>query len=169
MLNTGPDVFFDISIDGLPAGRITFRLFDQICPMTARNFRELASGNHGFGYANSTIHRIVPEFMIQGGDIYGGDGAGGQSIYGPKFADENFRLRHDRPGLVSMANRGPNTNSSHFFITTAPAPWCDGRNVVFGEVASGMDVVKKIQTYYNQDDILRRPSVPIVIIRAGVL
>ncbi|PCH41881.1 hypothetical protein WOLCODRAFT_25018 [Wolfiporia cocos MD-104 SS10] len=165
----GPNVFFDISINSMPAGRIVFRLFDNVCPMTARNFRELASGEHGFGYAHSTIHRIIPDFMIQGGDIQGGDGAGGRSIYGPRFPDENFRLKHDRPGLLSMANRAPHSNNSHFFITTAPAPWCDGRNVVFGEVVSGMDVVRKIQSYYSPDDILRRPSVPIVITHSGVL
>ncbi|CCM05682.1 uncharacterized protein FIBRA_07913 [Fibroporia radiculosa] len=162
------NVYFDIAIHGIPAGRIVFRLYDSICPATARNFRELASGEHGFGYANSTIHRIIPDFMIQGGDIQGGDGAGGRSIYGPRFADENFRLKHDKPGLLSMANRGPNSNSSHFFITTAPAPWCDGRNVVFGEVVEGMELVRKIQSYHS-DDILRRPSVPIVITYSGVL
>ncbi|KAI0916673.1 Peptidyl-prolyl cis-trans isomerase [Taiwanofungus camphoratus] len=165
---SGPDVYFDITINGLPAGRIIFRLYDHVCPMTARNFRELATGEHGFGYANSNFHRIMPDFMIQGGDIQGGDGSGGRSIYGPAFADENFRVGHDKPGLLSMANRGPNTNSSQFFITTAPASWCDRRNVVFGEVISGMDVVRKIHSYQS-DDILRRPSVPVTITRSGIL
>ncbi|KAH9943956.1 Der f Mal f 6 allergen [Amylocystis lapponica] len=164
----GPDVFFDVSVDSVPAGRIVFRLYDSVCPLTARNFRELATGQHGFGYVNSTFHRIVAEFMIQGGDIQDGDGTGGRSIYGPSFVDENFRLCHDKPGLLSMANRGPNTNSSQFFITTVPAPWCDRRNVVFGEVVSGMDVVHEIQSYASDDD-LRRPSVPVVIMRSGTL
>lgn len=135
--------------------------------MTCRNFRELATGEHGFGYRHSTFHRITSDW-IQGGDIQGGDGAGGRSIYGPRFPDENLYLTHDRPGVLSMANRGPNTNSSHFFITTSRASWCDGRNVVFGEVVYGMDVVKKIQSYQS-DDILRRPSVPIVISNSGLL
>lgn len=168
VMQSGPDVFFDITIDGVPAGRIVFRLYDSVCPMTARNFRELATGENGFGYADSAIHRIVKGFMIQGGDIVDGDGSTGRSIYGPQFPDESFRMKHDKPGLLSMANRGPNSNSSHFFITTAPAEWCDGRNVVFGEVASGMDVVKKIESYHS-DDILRRPAVPIRITNCGVL
>ncbi|GBE84094.1 Peptidyl-prolyl cis-trans isomerase [Sparassis crispa] len=162
------DVFFEVSIDYVPAGRIVLRLFDSICPMTARNFRELATGEHGYGYANSSFHRVMPGFMIQGGDIDGGDGSGGRSIYGSRFPDENFRLSHDKPGLLSMANRGPNSNSSQFFITTAPAPWCDRRNVVFGEVVSGMELVKRIQSY-ESDDILRRPSRTIVITRSGTL
>ncbi|KAI8973064.1 Der f Mal f 6 allergen [Trametes punicea] len=165
---SAPDVFFDIEIDGAPAGRIVFRLFDAICPITARNFRELATGENGYGYAHSYIHRVVPNFMIQGGDIVDGNGTTGRSIYGPTFADENFRLRHDRPGLLSMANRGPHTNSSQFFITTTAAPWCDRRNVVFGEVLKGMDVVRKIQSYAS-DHILYKPSVDVLIARCGTL
>lgn len=163
-----PDVYFNISINREPAGRIVFRLFDHVCPQTARNFRELASGGREVGYAGSEIHRIVPAFMIQGGDITSRDGSGGTSIYGPTFDDESFRIKHDRPGLLSMANRGPNTNSSQFFITTDPAPWCDRKNVVFGEVLEGMDLVRRIQTY-TCDDILRRPSVPVVVTQCGVL
>ncbi|KAI0056716.1 hypothetical protein BV25DRAFT_1831922 [Artomyces pyxidatus] len=163
-----PNVFFDINIDGHHAGRIVFHLFDDITPVTARNFRELATGQHNFGYAGSTIHRIIPEFMIQGGDITNRDGTGGKSIFGPTFTDENFDLRHDQPGLISMANRGPGANSSQYFITTAPAPWCDGKNVVFGEVVSGMEVVKRIQTYASGDH-LRRPSALIVVERCGTL
>ncbi|KAA1477395.1 Der f Mal f 6 allergen [Dentipellis sp. KUC8613] len=162
------DVYFDISIDHRPAGRVRFRLFDDVTPATARNFRELATGAHGFGYADSTIHRIIPNFMVQGGDITARDGTGGRSIYGPKFEDENFAIPHDRPGLLSMANRGPGTNSSQFFITTAPAPWCDGKNVVFGEVVDGLEVVRRIQGFMS-DHILRKPSVDVRIVRSGVL
>lgn len=163
-----PNVYFDVSIDGVPAGRIVFRLFDHICPITARNFRELATRESGPRYEGSFFHRIVPDFMIQGGDITFSGGTAGLSIYGPYFDDENFVVDHDRPGLLSMANRGPNTNSSMFFITTNPAPWCDHKNVVFGEVIEGMPLVHRIQTY-TSNDILRRPSVPILITKAGVL
>ncbi|KAI0666521.1 Der f Mal f 6 allergen [Trametes maxima] len=166
--SSGPDVFFDIDIGGAPAGRIVFRLFDAVCPLTARNFRELATGERGYGYAHSYIHRVVPNFLIQGGDIVDGNGTTGRSIYGDTFADENFCLRHDRPGLLSMANRGPHTNSSQFFITTVPAPWCNQRNVVFGEVVKGMDVVRKIEGY-SSDHILWKPSADIVIAACGVL
>jgi len=167
-----PNVYFNISINNRPAGRIVFRLFDEICPQTARNFRELATGEHGYGYRFSYIHRVVKDFMIQGGDITtvgDPDGSGGRSIYGHSFGDENFSLQHDRPGILSMANRGPNTNSSQFFITTAATPWCDRRNVAFGEVVEGMDVVKRIQLYAKEGDILRRPSASIVIDDCGVM
>ncbi|RDX49533.1 Der f Mal f 6 allergen [Lentinus brumalis] len=165
---SGPDVFFDIEIDGMPTGRIVFRLFDAVCPITARNFRELATGENGYGYSQSYIHRVVPQFLIQGGDIVEGNGTTGRSIYGPTFPDENFRIPHDRPGLLSMANRGPHTNSSQFFITTVPAPWCDARNVVFGEVVRGMDVVRRIESYAS-DHILYKPSVDVLIARCGTV
>ncbi|KAH8077747.1 allergen, partial [Cristinia sonorae] len=165
---------FNISINNKPAGRIVFKLFDDVCPRTARNFRELATGEHGFGYRFSCFHRVVKDFMIQGGDITttgnpGPDGTGGRSIYGQYFPDENFALQHDRPGILSMANRGPNTNSSQFFIITAATPWCDRRNVAFGEVIEGMDLVKRIQMYVKEGDILRRPSATIVIDDCGVV
>ncbi|KAH9925654.1 Der f Mal f 6 allergen [Epithele typhae] len=167
-LLSGPDVFFDIEIKGRYVGRIVCRLYDADCPLTARNFRELATGQNGFGYARSLIHRINPNFMIQGGDIVSGNGPTGRSIYGPTFPDENFIYSHDGPGVLSMANRGPNTNSSQFFITTTAASWCDERNVVFGKVVHGMDVVLHIQKYAS-DHILYRPSENVLISACGTL
>ncbi|WP_225631206.1 peptidylprolyl isomerase [Streptomyces solaniscabiei] len=159
-------VFFDIDIDGKDAGRIVFELFEDVTPKTAKNFIELATGEHGFGYKGSPFHRVIPQFMLQGGDFTRGDGTGGKSIYGEKFADENFQLKHTEPYLLSMANAGPNTNGSQFFITTIATPWLDGKHVVFGKVVEGKDVVDTIEGHGSQSG---RTSATIKVRESGKL
>ncbi|CAE6451391.1 hypothetical protein ACGC1H_004129 [Rhizoctonia solani] len=162
----GKNVFFKVNIGSREAGQIVMKLYDDVVPKTTRNFRELATGQNGFGYAGSTFHRVIPKFMIQGGDFTAHNGTGGKSIYGPRFKDENFVLRHTKPGLLSMANAGPNTNGSQFFITTVETPWLDGKHVVFGEVVEGQKVVEEIESMGSDSG---RPRELIKITESGTV
>lgn len=165
-----PVVFFDISISGHLIGRIKIELFAHIVPKTAENFRQLCTGeykknNLPQGYKNAPFHRIIKDFMIQGGDFVRGDGTGSTSIYGDNFDDEGFFMNHSGPGLVSMANSGPNMNGCQFFITCAPCDFLDGKNVVFGRVVEGMSVVRKIEE--TAVGLQNRPKVPVIISECG--
>ncbi|PTU25028.1 hypothetical protein P175DRAFT_059031 [Aspergillus ochraceoroseus IBT 24754] len=168
-------VFFDVQY--APVGtsapktsRIVFNLFDDVVPKTTENFRQLCLKPQGEGYKGSSFHRIIPQFMLQGGDFTRGNGTGGRSIYGDKFPDENFKLKHTAPGILSMANAGPNTNGSQFFITTVVTSWLDGKHVVFGEVADAdsMKVVKEIEAVGSSSGAVRSNVKP-TIVDCGVL
>ncbi|TLD11945.1 hypothetical protein PspLS_11285 [Pyricularia sp. CBS 133598] len=162
-----PNVFFDIEFNGATK-RVEFKLYDDVVPRTADNFRRLCIGEPNVGgYKGSSFHRIIPEFMLQGGDFTRGNGTGGKSVYGEKFADENFQIKHTRPGLLSMANAGPNTNGSQFFITTVKTSWLDGKHVVFGEVVSGFeDVIKPIEALGSGSGT---PKSKVTIVNAGTV
>ena len=159
-------VFFDVAANSSPLGRIVFKLADDVVPKTSENFRQLCTGQNGYGYKGSIFHRVIPQFMLQGGDFTNFNGTGGKSIYGAKFADENFALKHTKPGQLSMANAGANTNGSQFFITTVPCPWLDGKHVVFGEVVEGLNVVQKVESLGSGSG---KPKEKIEIINSGAI
>lgn len=171
-------VFFDVAWTGpdkqgavkSQTGTINFELYDDIVPKTTQNFRALCTGEKGFGYAGSSFHRIIPQFMLQGGDFTRGNGTGGKSIYGEKFQDENFTKKHTKKYLLSMANAGPNTNGSQFFITTAVTSWLDGKHVVFGEVSDkeSEEVVDLLEKTGSQAGTIKFPQKP-TITRCGAI
>ena len=169
-----PVTFFDVTIGGVPSGRIKFELFADETPKTAENFRQMCTGefmrgSRPAGYLKTPVHRVIKEFMIQGGDILKGDGTGCISIYGESFPDENFNLRHSGPCLLSMANSGPDTNGSQFFVTCGKCDWLDGKHVVFGKVldATSMMVVHKIENVQAGAD--SKPKLPVMISQCGEL
>lgn len=168
---SNPKVFFDMTIGGKPAGKIVMELRMDVVPKTAENFRALCTGEKGQGKSGKPLHfkgcpfhRVIPGFMCQGGDFTVGNGTGGESIYGSKFADENFNLKHTGPGVLSMANAGPNTNGSQFFLCTVPTPHLDGKHCVFGSVVEGMEVVKAIEAVGSDSG---KCSQPVMIADCG--
>ncbi|WFD29493.1 peptidylprolyl isomerase [Malassezia sp. CBS 17886] len=168
--NGRPVVFFDIALGDTPVGRIKIELFSDVVPRTAENFRKLCTGehrlnHHPIGYKGSVFHRVIKDFMCQGGDFINSDGTGSLSIYGEKFDDEGFSLKHDRAGLLSMANSGPDTNGCQFFITTQPASFLDGKHVVFGKIVEGMLTVRKIENVPIGTN--NRPRMQVRVIECG--
>ncbi|KAF2452697.1 putative peptidyl-prolyl cis-trans isomerase [Lineolata rhizophorae] len=169
--NENPIVFFDITLGGEPLGRVKMELFADVTPRTAENFRRFCTGEtknpqgRPQGYKGSKFHRVIKDFMIQGGDFLNGDGTGSTCIYGTRsFADENFLLKHDTPGLLSMANSGKDTNGCQFFVTTVPTPYLNNKHVVFGKVVDGMDVVRKVE---NVRTTREKPNMDVVIAQCG--
>ncbi|KAJ8955908.1 hypothetical protein NQ318_005456 [Aromia moschata] len=158
-------VWFDITVGDEAIGRVVIGLFGKTVPKTVRNFKELAQKPAGEGYKGSKFHRVIKDFMIQGGDFTKGDGTGGRSIYGERFEDENFKLKHYGAGWLSMANAGKDTNGSQFFITTKQTSWLDGRHVVFGKILEGMNVIRKIEAL--KTDTRDRPEKDVIIADAG--
>lgn len=165
-IRANPQVYMDIKIGNKPAGRLRILLRADIVPMTADNFRSLCTHEKGFGYKGSCFHRVIPQFMCQGGDFTNHNGTGGKSIYGRKFEDENFILKHTGPGMISMANSGPNTNGSQFFISCDRTDWLDGKHVVVGELTEGMDVLRKMEAQGTKDG---KPREKIIISDCGEL